>query len=161
MAATYEAIASTTLGTSATNITFSNIPGTYTDLVIVARGEFFTSSNDLYTQFNGDTATNYSNLDMRGNGISPATTTTSNVAYIRHNQSATNDPIWIIQVMSYANTSANKMTLSSFAMSATTVERTIGMWRSTSAITSIRIYPSGGDSLVSGFTACLYGIKAA
>ena len=41
MPATYEPIATTTLGSAATNITFSSIPATYTDLrlVLVARSD--------------------------------------------------------------------------------------------------------------------------
>ena len=72
MPATYEPIASTTLGTAAADITFSSIPGTYTDLVLVLYGGFATAASDLYTQFNSDTGTNYSNSDLRGNGTAAA-----------------------------------------------------------------------------------------
>ena len=39
MPATYEPIASTTLGASAAAIEFTSIPGTYTDLVVVLQGQ--------------------------------------------------------------------------------------------------------------------------
>jgi hypothetical protein len=38
MAATYTPIASITLGATATSVTFSSIPSTYTDLILVMNG---------------------------------------------------------------------------------------------------------------------------
>ena len=161
MPATYEPIASTTLGTAAADITFSSIPGTYTDLVLVLYGGFATTTSDLYTQFNSDTGTNYSNTDLRGNGSAAASSGTSSVAYIRHNQNTVDSPsTWVIQVMSYANTNVFKTALSAFASAGNGVERSVGLWRSTNAITDIKVYTSSGN-LSSGFTASLYGIKAA
>lgn len=161
MARTYEPIASTTLGSAAADITFSSIPGTFTDLVLVLNGGFATNTSDLYTQFNSDTGTNYSNTDLRGDGSAAASSRTSSVAYIRHNQNTVDaQSTWIIHVMSYANANVNKTTLSSFASAGAGVERTVGLWRSTSAITAIKVYTSSGN-LSSGFTASLFGVRAA
>lgn len=161
MAKTYEPIASTTLGSAAADITFSSIPSTYTDLVLVLSGGFATNTSDLYTQFNSDTATNYSNTDLTGDGSAAASSRTSGVAYIRHNQNIVDtSSTWVIQVMSYANTNVYKTAISSFASAGGSVERSVGLWRSTSAITAVKMYTSSGN-LSSGFTASLYGIKAA
>src|SRR5581483_2946998 len=47
--------------TSATNITFSSIPGTYKHLrlVVSLRGDGATAADDLLIQVNGDTGSNY------------------------------------------------------------------------------------------------------
>lgn len=161
MARTYEPIATTTLSVAAVDINFTSIPATYTDLVLVLHGGFATNTSDLYTQFNSDTGTNYSNTDLRGNGTAAASSRTSGVAYIRHNQNNVDSPsTWVIQVMSYANTNVFKTALSAFASAGAGVERTVGLWRSTNAITDIKVYTSSGN-LSSGFTASLFGVKAA
>jgi hypothetical protein len=58
---TYVAIAEQTLGTAAASVTFSSIPGTYTDLVLVLSVQD-ASGNTFALQFNGDTSTNYSTV---------------------------------------------------------------------------------------------------
>jgi hypothetical protein len=58
---TYEAIATQTLGSAAASVTFSSIPGTYTDLVIVCTPLRVTAgAEELVFQFNSDTGSNYS-----------------------------------------------------------------------------------------------------
>lgn len=164
MAVTYEPIASTSLGSAAADITFSSIPATYTDLVLVLHGGFATAASDLYIQVGNstiDTGSNYSNTDLRGNGSAAASSRTSSVAYMRQNQNTVDSPsTWVVNVMSYANTNVFKTLLSSFASAGNGVERTVSLWRSTSAITELKVYTSSGN-LSSGFTASLYGVKAA
>jgi hypothetical protein len=62
MATTYEAIATVEVGSGgATDIDFTSIPGTYTDLLVYLSGRRTTAAeSDLAVQFNGDTAGNYS-----------------------------------------------------------------------------------------------------
>ena len=60
MASTYEPIATTTLGSAASSITFSSIPATYTDLRLVLVHTPSASTGNAQMQFNSDTATNYS-----------------------------------------------------------------------------------------------------
>jgi hypothetical protein len=64
---TYESIATQTLGSSSGSITFSSIPSTYTDLVIVFSGTT-AALVAVDIQFNGDTSTNYSRTIISGNG---------------------------------------------------------------------------------------------
>jgi len=83
---TYTPIATTTLGSTTASYTFSSIPSTYTDLVLVVIGEaYFTSTNYINTgvQFNSDTGSNYAAHYLIGNGssVSSGATTTSNISY--------------------------------------------------------------------------------
>ena len=60
MATTYTPIATTTLGSGQTSVTFSSISGTYTDLILIASASNTGGATNIRLQFNGDTATNYS-----------------------------------------------------------------------------------------------------
>ena len=70
MTATYEKIATNTLSSAAISLTFSSIPATYTDLVLITSSQHAASdaSSRLYLNFNSDTATNYSYTQIRGSG---------------------------------------------------------------------------------------------
>jgi hypothetical protein len=75
MPATYEPIATTTLGSAASSITFSSIPATYTDLRLsVTTADAGATATYLALQFNSDTGANYSRTRITGNG----STATSN-----------------------------------------------------------------------------------
>jgi hypothetical protein len=63
--ATYEPIATTTLGTATSSFTFSSIPATYTDLRLVIG---WVSGTNPRIRFNSDTATSYSQTAMYGDG---------------------------------------------------------------------------------------------
>jgi hypothetical protein len=69
MAATYEPIETQTLGSAAASVTFSSITGSYTDLILVSSiSTTHTATTSLVIQLNGDTATNYSNTRLLGDG---------------------------------------------------------------------------------------------
>lgn len=164
MAKTYEPIATSTLGSAASSITFSSIPGTYTDLRIVLVGTV-TDIVDLIMQYNSDTATNYSYTRLQGNGTAAATDTTSNNANIRisFGNPSTSIPFLITNdIFSYAG-STYKTSLTTFSgdtNGAGSVGRTVGLWRSTSAVTSV-VMTASGSTWKSGTTATLYGILKA
>jgi hypothetical protein len=61
MAITYEPIATTTLGTSESSVTFSSISGSYTDLVLICAVKNTANNGDeVAFQLNSDTGSNYS-----------------------------------------------------------------------------------------------------
>ena len=68
MPATYEPIATTTLGSAASSITFSSIAGTYTDLRVVFTPQGATAGVSAYLEFNGISTTTYSETYLQGNG---------------------------------------------------------------------------------------------
>ncbi len=165
MPTTYEPIATTTLGSAAANITFSSIPATYTDLKVVITG---TSSASEYVavQFNGDTSTNYSRTALFGDGSTVTSNQTTSGNYVRDDALFTNNTnvaMTSFDVFSYAG-STNKTLLmqgSGDKNGSGIVSRIVGLWRSTSAITSIKLYGAFGANFNTGTTATLYGIKNA
>jgi hypothetical protein len=166
---TYTTIATTTLGSAAASYTFSSIPSTYTDLVLVCSVLMASNSNNLKLQFNGDTGTNYSNtwLSMYGT-TSVQSSRQSNVAQISVGLptgfSATNPGTAIINVQNYSNTTTNKTVIYRMGAAAVgasdgEVTATAGLWRNTAAITSLTL--TGSVNIATGTTFTLYGIAAA
>jgi hypothetical protein len=164
MPATYEPIATTTTSGSASSVTFSSITGTYTDLVIVVNAGGSTNA-DLHIQFNADTGSNYSRTVLSGSGSAASSGRQSSVTYIRVDNLGylnTTFPAFnaIINVMNYSNTTTNKTVVSRTNNASTGVDASVGLWRSTAAITSVVLFPDTG-TLTNGSTFTLYGIKAA
>lgn len=146
--------------------TFTSIPGTYTDLVIIVDATATTGADDLLVQFNSDTATNYSETILTGNGSAAASTRFSTQTAILLDYNGvlnTTKNNRIIQVMNYANTTTFKTVLIRANNSSTGVDLILGLWRKTpEAITSITIKNTGTSSnFAIGSTLTLYGIKAA
>jgi hypothetical protein len=160
---TYESIATTTLGSNQTSVTFSSIPSTYTDLIIVASTSLVAvgATNYLVT-YNSDTGSNYSGTYLYGSGSATGSgrvTSTNNmdISY----QPTTSIGNFIFQVFNYANTTTNKTSLSR-SNNATSggAYAYVGLWRSTAAITTISI-AGGTNNIASGSTFSLYGIASA
>jgi len=161
---TYSPIATTTLSSAATSYTFSSIPGTYTDLVLVVTGNTNNPTNPTM-QFNGDTGTNYSTTWLAGNGTSASSSRASNASSIVTNNqgymTSTSNTVIITQIMSYSNTSTYKSALSRSNAAATGTDATVGLWRSTSAITSVTVLTGSANTFSIGNTFTLYGIASA
>jgi hypothetical protein len=162
--ATYEPISTQTLSTNASTITFSSISNSYTDLILVINATTDTA-NALQMQFNGDTGSNYSNTSVVGNGTTAtsARSTSQSVYYYGGwiTGFGTTGGNAIIQIQSYAKTTTFKTAITRFNAVATETEAIVGMWRNTSAITSIVLSASGGAVYQTGSTFTLYGIAAA
>lgn len=166
MPTTYNKVASSTLSSTQSSVTFSSIPSTYTDLVLVVSATSNTTSGSYpYLRFNSDSTSNYSRTMFGGTGTTPQTDRSPNTSegyFIYGNQVTTNGSFnAIVNIQNYSNTTTYKTFVS---RTNTTndwgVEAVVGMWRSTSAINQIVIY-CGSNSFVSGSTLTLYGIKAA
>jgi hypothetical protein len=162
---TYEAIASTTLGSTTQTVTFSSIPSTYTDLILIM-SPANSAGSTVRMQFNGDTNTNYSDTYLKGNGTTAASLRNSNQAQLTLGDDA--DPtgtlgesVWVVQIMNYSNTTTYKTVLTRANVASADVEAVVGMWRSTSAINQIDVKQGGSVTFSVGSTFSLYGIKAA
>jgi hypothetical protein len=160
MPSTYEKIATNTLGSSASTVTFSSISSNYTDLVLVMNGTM-TGSAIKYVYFNGDTGSNYSITTMIGVvGNSGLATDRYPFPYIDVYNSASNNYMNIVKIMNYSNSTTYKTFLARQDAPSTSMEQIAGVWRSTAAITSVRVDTSS-NAFATGTTFTLYGIKAA
>ena len=160
---TYTLIASNTLGSAAASVTFSSIPGTYTDLVIVANGLVTTAGDNIQMQFNSDTATNYSTTILEGNGTAASSTRLTTKSFISIDDygfwDTVNRSVTIVNIMDYTNTTTYKTCLSRANNANNGLSACVGLWRSTSAITSVKLNPNI-RTFDTGSTFKLYGIEA-
>lgn len=163
--ATYTPIATTTLGSAAASYTFSSIPSTYTDLVLVCNTAITTGSSFYLVQFNSDTGTNYSATRLRGNGTSATSGRDTSVAQIYTSSGATITTTslennLIMNIMNYSNTTTYKTVIGRDNAASVETDAYVGLWRSTSAINTIKI-SIGSSTFIVGSTFTLYGILAA
>lgn len=161
MTATYDAIATTTLGTATNTVTFSNISGSFTDLVLIAAGSTTSSGGNLLIRVgNGsvDTGSNYSATRIYGNGSTASSDRLLPEQKFYGSTGNFIDSVMVASLMNYSNTTTNKTGL--FRLNTTTfVGANVQLWRSTSAINVIEFYTSANNFTV-GTTFTLYGIKA-
>lgn len=157
---TYSQIATQTLGSAAASVTFSSIPGTYTDLVLVSNATGTTASTNLAFRLNSDSSTNYSATLLKGNGSSATSYRYSNGTDGRIGEfNNTNIGIFLTNFQNYSNATTYKTVLTRSNVADNHTSAWVSLWRSTSAITSILILADSGN-IASGSTFSLYGIKA-
>jgi hypothetical protein len=164
MSSTYEPIATTTLGSAQSTVTFSSIVGTYTDLILVT-ADIINATNllGMYLQFNSDTGSNYSRTFLEGNGSSASSSRSSNQSSMMIGRSYGGDRTMnIFQIQNYSNATTFKTALCRYGSGGTSssLGAAVGLWRSTSSITSITVGLESGANMSSGCTFTLYGIKA-
>jgi hypothetical protein len=166
MATTYEKIATTTLGSAASSITLGSIPSTYTDLRLVVSYFSISTQTWMNVRYNSDSGSNYSVTFMRGaagSTYSGQQTSQSSLSPLGYYGATSTIPAFdTIDIFSYAG-STYKTCLWTEACQLSgggQIYSTVGLWRSTSAITSINILAQV-DNFATGTTATLYGIKAA
>lgn len=164
-------ISATTVASPVSEVTFSAIPQTYTDLYILAsvRTALVASAATLNMRYNGSSAANYTILRIRGNGATASFATSSNANQLQVGLvNADNTPgSTFANVETYIpnyTSSVNKSNLSFTAQeeNATNafIEMTKGIRTVTGAITSISLGDYGNPSnIMAGSTFYLYGIK--
>lgn len=163
-------VAKQKLSSSASSVTFSSIPETYTDLrlIVSARSDWSTSARDIIrVRFNGGSDTNNTTRYIWGDG---ATITSGTYAYTfgGYCPAATSTIETFgsseIYIAGYAGTTyAKPISVSAADENNTTTGANIeggARWNSTSAITSITLVLSVG-SFVAGSSFYLYGITRA
>jgi hypothetical protein len=165
MPKTYEPIARQTLTTSAATVTFSSIPSTYTDLVLVINA-FTSTGADIWIRCNEDSGSNYSFTALYGTGSAAGSDKNSNLSQglltdYYGTPSSTEPNICIVQFNNYSNSTTYKTSISRANRANSGTDAVVSMWRNTAAITSLTLRFNGSPTFLAGSTFTLYGIKAA
>lgn len=168
--ATYDFIAGVTSTSGATSITFSSIPGTYTDLVLISNASVTSGSQDLLISYNDDTTdANYQSMRVGAKY--------STLQYVASDQTAFGSRMvtnwgypqqksgcYVYHILNYAETTMWKH-LIGHSMNPTATTNGMDamvhhLWENTSAITKIVITPAS-SSFTSSSNFSLYGITKA
>lgn len=163
-------LSKTTTSASAGNVTFSSIPAGFTDLIVIVNGRCSkaAANDDLYVQLNADTGANYdletmltNNATFNGSnaiaqtqwnlGWLPGTSATSGI-------SASTE----ILIPNYSGTTFQKTMRTHSGLNQTNVatgmyvKEVHGWYRSTSAVSSVKVYPATSN-FIDGSVVALYG----
>jgi hypothetical protein len=152
---TYTPLATVTLGSSASGITFSSIPATYRDLILICQ---YTNDNNPLVRFNSDSGNNYSFVRMLGSGSAAFSDSDVNQSGIAiATGSATSGQTSIVQIMDYSATDKHKTVLIRNGLASTFVNASANRWANTPAINTISFQVG---TYGAGSTFSLYGVIA-
>ena len=160
----YTPISTQTLTADGQTVTFSSIPATYTDLVLVINATAVSTALDISMRFNSDTSSNYSRTLLMGNGTSATSARESNMTSTQINNisqisSTAAAYTGIVHIFNYANTTTFKTILSRSNNAAYGVEAVVHLWRKTpEAIHTITLTSTATRDMKIGSSFSLYGI---
>jgi hypothetical protein len=156
-------IAQAVVTTATPTVTFSSIPGNFTNLEIRATAmETGSAGEDLKINFNGDnTSGNYSYAfyPIQETGSS---TNGANLGHFCFNQNTTNPAMCTIQINGYSSSVFTKLYTSTNYVGEIGIGNLLlfqGLWGNTNPITSIVIGVDGANNLAPGTTFTLYGLQ--
>jgi hypothetical protein len=165
MPATYEPIETKTLSSTALSVTFSSIPATYTDLVLICN---FSTDNPVnnWINLNGDTGANYSNTTnwgyISGAGSTRRLNDSTGICLDYYGSDTNIQSSVIVNLLNYTNTTTYKTIIARTAYATTETTECLGIWRATpAAINSVTFKTTATRVYAVGSTFTLYGIKAA
>jgi hypothetical protein len=164
-------IARQELTSAAASITFSSIPGTFTDLylVLLLRRDSSSGTGTLKLNFNGVTTSTYSSRRLEGTGSAVSSDSQSGATFIRIGQvgnstntadTFTSTAIYLPNYTASAAKSASSDSVTENNGTDAYQNIIAGLWSVTDAVTSLEIAPEGSGSFVSASSATLYGILA-
>lgn len=162
----YFSIASTTVGSAVSSVTFSNIPSGFTHLQVRIIGNSSAADNASF-QFNGDTGNNYNRWRLSGINatVGAAVGVSLPGAYVFSSLGFPSTSNYfgasIIDILDYGNTNKYKTMRSLSGADINSnggVELTSNVWLSTAAITSMNIAAYAGN-WNTNTRISLYGVK--
>ena len=159
----YIPIATTTLASSTSTISFAGIPADYRDLRLVISAKAVEANGTIFMRLNGDSAANYNHVQMAGNGSATHSEANSGFSSFRlgynynlitntHFNSST------VDLLDYSVTDKHKSILIRTNESSLATFAVAGRYASTTAVSGILLYPGGFTNFAAGSTFSLFGI---
>jgi hypothetical protein len=155
---TYRPLANITLGSTAGSVTFSSIPNTYRDLVVVINGNV-SSATDIAYRLNGDSASNYSNVWMFGDASSSGSGSNATTEGVVHYTNQSSQFLTTFSLIDYSATNKHKMGISRGSTVGGLSIAYASRWANTAAVTTL-LCIAKGTTFTSGTTFALYGIAS-
>lgn len=168
----YDSIATYAITSNTASVTFSSIPQTYTHLQVRYLGRDTRTGATQQSTFiyaNGDTGANYVQHGLLSDGSSASSFAQTgrnnlNLAVIpTTTSSASMFGTAICDILDYTNTNKYKTFRTLSGQDQNNSDGTIylfsGLWMSTSAISSLTVFPNNSQSFVQYSNIALYGIK--
>jgi hypothetical protein len=171
----YDALATVTVGTAVSSITFSGIPADYKHLQV--RGLFRSDKSadtnaDLYLYLNGDTSTaNYTRHYLRGNGsVASSLGFAASAVPVAGEAPAASSPsnvfgATVIDILDYGNLNKfkNVRTFHGDSQNSGTTQSNIyltsSLWMNTHRVNSLTFALQASTNFVTNSTFALYGVK--
>ena len=159
----YELISTTIVPSAQASVTFSSTAAwaNYKHLQLRLTGQPVANGATMWVQFNGDTTSNYNYHYLYGQG---STATSGNGAngngVLVGGVSGFGNTIFmgaVMDILDFSNTNKNKTTRA-LSGASTEIDLASGLWRSTSAITSLTVYFTG-TNVNTNSRFSLYGLR--
>ena len=161
----YTALATLTLSSTASSVTFGSIPAGYRDLYLIVGNMSTSAANTIFARLNADTGSNYSYVIAGTNGAGGSYSITSATqtgiffggAVVGTNTSGVSQSI--LQLMDYSATDKHTTGLSRYSNPAGELDMAATRWANTAAVTSVTcvVLPSGSYNV--GTTFSLFGVN--
>jgi len=151
-----------TIDTATSQISFTNIPQTYRDLIVVFSGSLSAGSNYVGYRFNNDSSSAYRSIEAHGYSASNITGSSQYLdTWMNMNQNniaANQNLSSSVDVLDYSATNKYKLSLvrSGSVDYGNWIESFV--WNSATAVASVQIFAYTGNLNV-GTTILLYGVQ--
>jgi hypothetical protein len=154
-----------TTSLSGASTTISSISGSYTNLFVYGKDIYIASgTDDLRFRFNGDTASNYTNLyfDFAGSTLGGYVATSNMIlgTALRTSTTWSNKGTFEMNIIKYTDTSNIAYSEIGQGYSGTTLvgQQVWGKYNASAAVSSLTVFTNSGATF-SGGTVYLYGVK--
>ena len=167
LSSNFDSIATVTVGTAQSTITFSSLPSIYKHLQLRYITNNTSAAYYVLLRFNSDSGTNYASHQLTGNGTAASAggTASNTLIELPRNSGTFSSSIMstgVVDILDYLNTSKYKTVRSLGGYDTNgngqAVDFNSGVWMNTGAITSITLSAVGGNYNTNSQFA-LYGIK--
>jgi hypothetical protein len=154
---TYVPLATVTLASTSSTVSFSNIPTTYQDIVLVL-DVVANTAVDMYWRANGDNSSSYNRVQATAFSSGPVSNGVFNTTEASAGFWYSNRAINTTQIIDYSATDKHKTSITRSSSPTDAVGMWASRWANNSPITSLSIFASG--NYLAGSVFSLYGILA-